>query len=77
MELSREEVLLYDKKYNQHPWMNGDADTIPVERGEGIYFWDYNGKRYADMCSQLGNVNLGYGNKEMIEAAKKHFLSNL
>ena len=51
--------------------MNGDADTIPVERGEGIYFWDYNGKRYADMCSQLGNVNLGYGNKEMIEAAKK------
>lgn len=71
MELSREEVLLYDKKYNQHPWMNGDADTIPVERGEGIYFWDYNGKRYADMCSQLGNVNLGYGNKEMIEAAKK------
>lgn len=71
MALTREEVIRYDKEYNQHPWMTGNVDPIPVERGEGIYFWDYNGKRYTDMCSQLGNVNLGYGNKEMIEAAKE------
>lgn len=71
MALTREEVIRYDKEYNQHPWLTGNVDPIPVEKGEGIYFWDYNGKRYTDMCSQLGNVNLGYGNKEMIEAAKE------
>lgn len=71
MALTREEVIRYDKEYNQHPWLTGNVDPIPVEKGEGIYFWDYNGKRYTDMCSQLGNVNLGYGNKDMIEAAKE------
>lgn len=70
-QLSREEVIAYDRQFNQHPWMNGGNSIIPVERGDGIYFWDYNGKRYTDMCSQMGNVNLGYGNKHMIEAAKE------
>lgn len=71
MSLTREEIIEYDKKYNQHPWMPGNVNPIPVEKGEGIYFWDYNGKRYTDMSSQLGNVNLGYGNRDMIEAAKE------
>lgn len=71
MALTRDEVVKYDQEYNQHPWLTGTVNPIPVEKGEGIYFWDYNGKRYADMSSQLGNVNLGYGNKNMIEAAKE------
>lgn len=71
MSLSREEVIQFDQKYNQHPWLTGNVQPVPVERGEGIYFWDYNGKRYADMSSQLGNVNLGYGNQDMIQAAKE------
>ena len=25
---------------------------IPVQKAEGIYFYDYDGKRYADMSSQ-------------------------
>jgi len=70
-ELNREQVLEYDKKYNQHPWLTGSVNPIPVERAEGIFFWDYNGKKYYDMSSQLANVNLGYGNKEIIEAIKK------
>lgn len=70
-ELTREEIIKYDQEYNQHPWLTGTVNPIPVEKGEGIYFWDYNGKKYYDMSSQLGNVNLGYGNKNMIDAAKK------
>ncbi len=69
--LIREQIIQYDQEYNQHPWLTGRVNPIPVEKGEGIYFWDYNGKRYADMSSQLGNVNLGYGNQRMIEAAKQ------
>lgn len=70
-DITREEVLEYDKKYNQHPWLTGNINPIPVERAEGIYFWDYNGKRYYDMSSQLANVNLGYGNKDIIAAVQK------
>ncbi len=70
-ELTREQVLEYDKAYNQHPWLTGNVNPIPVEKADGIYFWDYNGKKYYDMSSQLANVNLGYGNRDIIEAVKK------
>lgn len=70
-ELTREQVLAYDHQYNQHAWLKGNAKAIPVERAEGIYFWDYNGKRYYDMSSELVNVNLGYGNKDIIAAIQK------
>lgn len=69
--LTREEVLEYDQKYNQHPWLTGTVDAIPVEKGEGIYFWDYNGKKYMDLSSQLVNVNLGYGNRSIIKAIQE------
>lgn len=70
-QLTREQVLEYDRRYNQHPWLTGNVNPIPVERAEGIYFWDYNGKKYYDMSSQLANVNLGYGNQDIIEAIQK------
>lgn len=70
-ELNKQKTLEYDKLYNQHPWMTGKASSIAVERADGIYFWDYDGKRYTDMGSQLTNVNLGYGNQDIIHAVKK------
>jgi taurine--2-oxoglutarate transaminase len=69
-ELTRQEIIQYDQEYNQHPWLSGTVDPIPIERADGIYFWDYNGKKYYDMSSQLANVNLGYGNPDIIEAVK-------
>ncbi len=71
LNIDREHVVEYDKKYNQHPWLKGDVDAVPVEKAEGIYFWDYNGKKYFDMSAQLANVNLGYGNEEIIEAIRE------
>lgn len=58
--------------YNLFSWSaQGKLNPIVVDRAEGIYFWDIEGKRYADMSSQLVNVNIGHGNKEVIEAIKK------
>ena len=57
-----------DKKYNLHSWSaQGKLNPIVVTKAEGIYFWDENGKRYADMSSQLVNSNLGHGNKAIID----------
>lgn len=69
--MSREQIIEADKQYNQHPWLTGNINPVPIEKAEGIYFWDYNGKKYYDMSSQLANVNLGYGNKDIIKAVQK------
>ena len=56
-------------KYNLHSWSaQGALKPIVVTKAEGIYFWDEDGKRYADMSSQLVNSNLGHGNKAIINA---------
>ena len=41
-----------DLKYNLHSWSaQGKLDPIVITKAEGIYFWDEEGKRYADMSS--------------------------
>ncbi|HET7088837.1 MAG TPA: aminotransferase class III-fold pyridoxal phosphate-dependent enzyme, partial [Anaerolineae bacterium] len=37
----------------------------------GIYFWDADGKRYVDFNSQLMCVNIGHGDRRVIEAIKQ------
>lgn len=70
---TREEVLDMDHRYNMHSWSAQKKlnKIIPVEKSEGIYFWDYNGKKYYDMSSQLVNMNLGHHNQYIIDAIKE------
>ena len=42
-----------------------------MEKAEGIYIWDYEGNRYTDMSSQLVNLNVGHGNRRIIDAIKE------
>ncbi|MGN0656383.1 MAG: aminotransferase class III-fold pyridoxal phosphate-dependent enzyme [Ruminiclostridium sp.] len=70
--LTAEQIKEYHKKYNLQSWSKqGGLNPIAVERAEGIYYWDYDGKRYADMSSQLVNLNVGHGNKKIVEAIKE------
>lgn len=65
------EVAEKQKKYVLQSWSKqGNLNPIPVEKAEGIYFYDYDGKRYTDMSSQLVNLNLGFGNRDIAEAIK-------
>ena len=65
------EVKEKQKKYVLQSWSKqGNLNPIPVEKAEGIYFYDYDGKRYTDMSSQLVNLNLGFGNTDIAEAIK-------
>jgi taurine--2-oxoglutarate transaminase len=68
----KDEVLSDDLRYNLRPWaIQKDQDPIAVSHAEGVFFWDYEGKRYFDMSSQLVNSNLGHCNKEINDAIKK------
>ncbi|PJB58267.1 MAG: aspartate aminotransferase family protein, partial [Bacteroidetes bacterium CG_4_9_14_3_um_filter_41_19] len=41
---------------------------IAIKRGEGVYLYDYDGKRYLDFSSGLMNVNIGHGNQRVTQA---------
>lgn len=58
-----------------HPYTNLDAlrATGPtvIERGEGVYVWDSEGKRYIEGMAGLWCTALGYGNRELAETARE------
>ncbi|GIW82803.1 MAG: putative aminotransferase [Gemmatales bacterium] len=60
--ISREHFLL--------PWTVQEREdpVLVFERGEGVYFFDHEGKRYLDLLAQIFNCNLGHGNRHVIEA---------
>src|SRR5258705_10000470 len=41
---------------------------IAIKYGEGVYLYDYEGKRYLDFSSGLMNVNIGHGHPRIAEA---------
>ncbi len=58
--------------YNLQSWSKQKGlNPIPIERAEGIYMWDFDGNRYTDMSSQLVNLNVGHGNRQIIDAIKE------
>ena len=62
-------ILEKDRKYNIHSWSaQGALNPLVVDKAEGIYFWTEDGKKFADMSSQLVNSNLGHGNKAIVDA---------
>ncbi len=57
-----------------HPYTNlrlhQQAGPLIIERGEGIWLFDHQGRRYMDAFAGLWCATLGHGNEELIEAAR-------
>ena len=67
--LDAQSIVELSKRYTLFDWVaQSKASPIPVGRAEGIYFWDVDGKRYIDFNSQLMGVNIGHGDRRVIEA---------
>lgn len=65
-------IVEYHKKYNLQSWSKQAAiNPLPIKDAEGIYMYDFDGNRYADMSSQLVNLNVGHKNRQIIEAVKE------
>ena len=62
-----------DTAHYLHPFTDFKAlaakGSRVIVRGEGIYIWDSEGNKILDGMSGLWNVNLGYGRKELADAA--------
>jgi taurine--2-oxoglutarate transaminase len=70
--MTAEEIVALTKRHTIFSWSaQASVNPIPMVRGEGIYFWDADGKRYVDMNSQLMCMNIGHGNRRVIDAIKR------
>ena len=70
--MTAEEIVALTKRHTIFSWSaQGSVNPIPMVKGEGIYFWDADGKRYTDMNSQLMCVNIGHGERRVIDAIKR------
>jgi taurine--2-oxoglutarate transaminase len=68
-ELSRQDILDISRETTLYEWTAQTAmKPMVIDRAEGIYFWDVNGKRYMDFNSQLMCVNIGHGDRRVIDA---------
>lgn len=61
------EYMELGEKYLVHTY---NRFKVVLEKGEGVYLYDVNGKRYLDFASGIGVCSLGYGNKEYTETLK-------
>ncbi|NQU64629.1 MAG: aminotransferase class III-fold pyridoxal phosphate-dependent enzyme, partial [SAR324 cluster bacterium] len=70
--MSKEEILKNNLDYTLFSWgPQGGISPVSVERAEGVYLYDRDGKRIIDFSSQLMNVNIGHGNKKIQDAVYK------
>ena len=51
--------------HNYHPL------PVVLSRGEGVFVWDENGKRYLDMMSAYSAVSHGHTNPRLVEVVRK------
>jgi len=60
-----------DRKYVFHSWSaQAQISPVPIAGVKGSVFWDADGKRYLDFCSQLVNLNLGHQHPRLVQAIK-------
>jgi taurine--2-oxoglutarate transaminase len=70
--LTGEEIVALSRKHTIFEWSaQSKVDPIPVARSEGIYFWTPEGKRFIDFNSQLMCVNVGHGDRRVVEAIQR------
>jgi putrescine aminotransferase len=64
-----------DAAHHLHPQSNSGAlakkGARVMVRGEGVYVWDSEGRRFLDGMAGLWCVGVGYGRKELIEAGSR------
>ena len=64
-----EEIIKDNQDYTLFSWSKQKgSNPIAVKYGEGVYLYDYDGKKYIDFSSGLMNVNIGHGNQRVTQA---------
>src|SRR6218665_1283380 len=60
-----QKFIALEEKYGAH---NYHPLPVVLERGEGVFLWDVEGKRYYDFLSAYSAVNQGHCHPRIIQA---------
>ncbi|MEO6637285.1 MAG: aminotransferase class III-fold pyridoxal phosphate-dependent enzyme, partial [Ginsengibacter sp.] len=67
-----EQIIQNNQDYTLFSWSKQKGtNPIAVKYGEGVYLYDYDGKKYIDFSSGLMNVNIGHGDQRITEAVTR------
>ncbi|MFT5592418.1 MAG: putrescine aminotransferase [Oceanicoccus sp.] len=73
--LNTQDIQHIDANHHLHPFTNTGALNAKgariIEKAEGVYIWDSEGKKLLDGMAGLWCVNMGYGRKELADVAYK------
>src|SRR5881275_1555654 len=55
------------------PWTVQEREdpVLEFDHGDGVYFFDRQGRRYLDLVSQVFHCTLGHGNRRVIQAIQR------
>ncbi len=67
MTMTSTDLMQLEDKYGAH---NYHPLPVVLERGEGVFVWDVEGKKYFDFLSSYSAVNQGHCHPKIIEALK-------
>lgn len=65
---SAQELITLEEKYGAH---NYHPLPVVLEKGEGVYVWDVDGKRFYDFLSAYSAVNQGHSHPRIINKLKE------
>ncbi|MGP1397027.1 MAG: aspartate aminotransferase family protein [Inquilinaceae bacterium] len=76
---STEDWRRADTAHHLHPFtdyraLSNEGGSRIVVRGEGVWLWDSDGRRMIDAMSGLWCVNVGYGRRELADAAHRQMM---
>lgn len=64
-----EDLKALHRRYVLTPWVaQANLDVPMIVRGEGVFMYDGDGKRYTDLTSGLVSVNLGHAYRPVLNA---------
>ena len=66
--ISSQQAIELENKYGAH---NYHPLPVVLDKGEGVYVWDVEGKRYYDFLSAYSAVNQGHCHPRIVEAITK------
>ena len=67
--MTKEQIISDSKEFSLFSWSaQASVNPIAIERAEGVYLYDYDGKRIIDFSSGLMSVNIGHGDQRVTDA---------
>jgi len=67
--MTSEEIVSLSRAHTMFSWsIQSQLDPIAIDRAEGVYLYTPEGRRILDFNAQLMSVNIGHGDRRVIDA---------